>query len=158
MLKENYVLSFIQDELDKGTDVKLIESWLAIGKEAMEAIQLVRETGETLGSILSGNELIKVYRAGLTYPEIAELKGVTRVAVRLMVHSVTKGNLPKVKEENRLNRQRMRDAILHRKVWIAVQLLGFDEAKEQSGYSESFFRQRYREMERNMRNQLNQTV
>ncbi|MFV1457691.1 hypothetical protein [Bacillus mycoides] len=158
MLKENYVLVFIQNELDKGTDVKLIEKWLGIAKPAMEAIQLVKETGETLGSILSGDELIKVYRAGLTYPEIGELKGVTREAVRLMVHSVTKDKLEKVKEENRVNRQRMRDAILHRKIWIAVQLLGFEEAKKQSGYSESFFRQRYREMECNVRNQLNQTV
>lgn len=153
MLKENYVLSFVIEELNKGTDKKVIAKWLKMDVQTLELLALYHETGEPLGNLLTKKDIIQAYKTGLTYPEIGEIKGVTRVAIRLMIKGISKVGLPKVREENLTNRNRMKDFILHRRVWIAVQVLGFDEACKQSGYSEAFFKKRYRELDKQVRKQ-----
>lgn len=153
LLKENYVLSFVIEEISKGTDKKVIKDWLKLDKKTLDILAEYAETGEVLGSKLTKQDILTAYKSGLTYPEIGEIKGVTRVAIRLMIHGMTKKKLEAIKEENMAKRNDMKAFILHRRVWIAVQLLGFDEACKQSGYSEAFFKKRYRELDKQVRKQ-----
>lgn len=154
MLKEDYLLSYIHEELEKGTNAKLIVGWLGLDSTILDGIQMVYDTGEFLGDILVGDELLKFYKSGLTYSEIARLKGVTNVAIRLSIKALSGENLAAVKEENRENRRKLRDVILYRKIWVTSEVLGFDEAKKRSGYSDAFFKQRYRLIKKQMMSKL----
>lgn len=146
MLKENYVLNTVREELEKGTDPKEIGEWLGIDESTLMSIQLVHETEEKFGNSLRGHEILNLYRSGLTFNEVSWLKGVTSVAVRLQVNDLTGSKKEDIKAESKENRKNIKNRILKRYILDDSEKYGKAEALKRSGYSKAFFNNMYKEL------------
>lgn len=148
MLKKDYVLQYILDNLDAGKSVEDLEAELQLSPLTLFVISKVHQTGEKWGVNLTLADILMIYKEGLTYSEIAYMKGLTSAGVRLFVRfhltNDTVHNL--LKQENRQGRNELKYRILSQTIYKQVQEQGFEKAMEQTTYTRGAFRRLYLEV------------
>lgn len=146
MLKKDYLLLAVLRMYEKGKTVVDVREWLGLDEMVLMAIEDVYDTGEKWGHTLTGLDVITFYKSGLTFSEVAWIKGVTKEAIRSTVDSILiVAEKEQAKWESRENRIKMRDVILYDGLVLEVARIGMAAAIEKTGYNEKVFKRMYRE-------------
>lgn len=145
MLGKDFILHAILQGLHGGMSTSEVSNWLGIDEEIVLYIEHAETNQEKWGKVITGQDVVDIYRGGLTFSEIAWIKGVTKEAIRLTVDSTIGSGKAEAKKESSKKRKEVRSVILYKVIVGEVEKLGKEVAMEQSGYSKSMFNQLYRE-------------
>lgn len=146
MLKKDYVLTEILDRINEGKTVESIHEWLGLDEMVLMAIHDVHTTGTKWGRTLTDVDIVDFYRTGLTFSEVAWIKGVTKEAIRLTVDSAIGEGKKEAKKESKENRNVYRDIILYDMIVLESNVTSKEEAIRKTGYNKSVFNRMYREL------------
>lgn len=146
-LGKDYVKNEIIKRLSYQTPEQ-ISQVLNIDVLIITSIQFVEEYGEPFGDILTGYDIEKLYTAGLTFSEIAYLRGITKEGIRLMFDRFVGSSKQQIKKKHYVVREKIRDAILEENVRLAVITKGKKGAYKELGYSRRYFNALYNKIEK----------
>lgn len=144
MVGKDFVLNAVLECLELGMSEEDIGKKYGLDDLTMATIAEVYHTGEKWGATLTGYDCIDIYKNGLTFSEIAWMKGVTKVAIRLMVDGVIGDGKEALKKHNRERRRELRSIILYDMIVVKSEEVGREQARLLSGYSKGMFNQLYR--------------
>lgn len=148
MLKKDYVLTYILDSLDAGKSLEELEQELKLSPLTLFVISKVHQTGEKWGVNLTLADILMIYKEGLTYSEIAYMKGLTPAGVRLFVrfHLTNHQVHMMLKKENKQGRHELKYRILAHTIYKDVEEMGMEKALERTTYTQGAFRRLYLEV------------
>jgi len=112
---------------------------LEVDISIITSIAYVVEKGETFGDIMTSDSMERIYTKGLTYSEIAFLKGITKTGVRLSIKRMAGNRLPKLKEKHKESRTRIRSNIQKDRIRRAIAEKGKEQAANELGYKDSYY-------------------
>ena len=114
MLKKDYVLTEILNLFKEGKSITEVHDWLGIDETVLMAIQEVQDTGTKWGQALTDLDVVEFYKCGLTFSEVAWVKGVTKEAIRLTMDSYLGAGKEQAKEVSKKKRSKIKNKILYK--------------------------------------------
>jgi len=138
LLKKDYV----KDEVINRLEIQSydeISKTLEVDKGIVSSFAYIVNNGVKFGDIMTSDLMEQLYIEGLTYNEIAYLKGITKTGVRLSISRMVGNRLASLKEKHKESRSRIYANIQTSRIRQAMKESRQGNAAVKLGYKDSYY-------------------
>lgn len=139
----NFLITYLERCLLDGENPKSISARLGMSITVLDIIKVMLDSEKVLGDSLSISYVVLLYREGLTYEEIAQLRGCSLWSIQHMLQEVTTPHEFKLLRINsKAKRNEVKDLIVFTDIVPLVERHGLEDVRTTLGYTEIYFKRK----------------